>query len=143
MSSQVYLVLLVSGNARTILQHCGLADTTEIVEIKVEEKIVASLAQVRKIIHERPYDGIIWGCRDVRFQRFQPFMKFHLFGSSSQGFIADEQGVIIRYRLLTFLGKDVPLLLYEALLTLFVIGFSYIKLPLLRRQIRNSSSKAK
>jgi transposase len=130
----MYILFLVSGNAHTILKQCGIAGT-DVEEIKLEEKAIASFSRVRSLLRQRPYKGIIWGCRDLRFQRFQSLMKMYMLLSGKQGFIADEQGGRNNYSMVSFFFKDIPLVMFEIAFALGVIGFSYIRLPFLRRNL--------
>lgn len=130
----MYILFLISGNAHTILKQCGIA-STDVEEIKLEEKAIASFGRVRSLLHKHPYKGIIWGCRDIHFQRFQSLMKIYMLLSGKQGFIADEQGSRSDYSMASFFFKDIPLVMFEILFALGVIVFSYIRLPFLRRSL--------
>jgi hypothetical protein len=130
----MYILFLISGNAHAILTQCGIT-STEVEEIKLEEKAIASFSRVRSLLRKRPYKGIIWGCRDLRFQRFQSLMKLYMLLSGKQGFIADEQGGRNHYSITSFFFKDIPLVMFEILFALGVIVFSYIRLPFLRRNL--------
>lgn len=135
----MHILFLISGNTPKILQECALAgvsiDKNDVDEIKLEEKGIASLGRVLHLIRQKPYKSIIWGCRDVRFQRFQSLMMVYMFLTSKSGIIADEQGMVRRYSLVSFLFRDVPSMFLELAVGLFVVCFAFTRLPFLRRKL--------
>ena len=130
----MYILFLVSGNAATILSRCAI-DAANVKEVKIEEKMIASFGALRAILHEGSWQGIIWGCRDLRYQRFQALMKIYMLLTFHRGFIADEQGGINRYSIWSFILKDAPSLALELFVGCGVLVFSFIRLPLLKKQI--------
>lgn len=136
----MYILFLVSGNAATILKQCGI-DPATVEEIKIEEKAIASFGKLRAMIQAKPYQGIIWGCRDMEYQRFQPLMKIYMLLCSKSGFIADEQGKINTYGFFSFLLKDASSLVFEIVFSVGVVLFSAVRLPLLKRDVVRKDSQ--
>ncbi len=135
----MHILFLISGNAPTILHECAQAgisiDKNDVDEIKLEEKGIAALGRVLGLIRQKPYQSIIWGCRDVRFQRFQSLMMVYMFLTFKNGIIADEQGMVRQYSLTRFLFRDVPSMLLELAIGLFVVCFAFTRLPFLRKKL--------
>jgi hypothetical protein len=130
----MYILFLVSGNAATILSQCSI-DAANVKEVKIEEKMIASFGTLRAVLREGSWQGIIWGCRDLRYQRFQALMKIYMLLTFHRGFIADEQGHINKYGIWSFVLKDAPSLALELFVGCGVLVFSFIRLPLFKRQI--------
>jgi hypothetical protein len=156
------LCLLLSGSASVILSRLdgfgrdlrenALQDSAarenaqDVVVVKVDEKIVASLRQMIALVRSaapngKGYDRVVWGCKALQFQRFQVMMHFAIFCSPARrGVIADEEGAVRRFRSAAFLLWECPRFVGECCAGLVVALWSLLTLPRLLRRFSHSHS---
>jgi hypothetical protein len=135
----MHLLALVSGSAPPILHHIGLS-AKDVHVVKVDEKIVAAPRQVFALVRKHQYASVIWGCKALRFQRFQPMMTFYaLCSPAGCGIIIDEEGNHLRCSWGRFLLYDMPLLVAECCAAAVVAAVAFVRLPLLKKSIQRLS----
>lgn len=132
------LFLNVNCNTNEVAKNNNLK-LEEFIEIKINEKQLAKPKRILQLIRG-PFDEVLFGCIDIEFQRFMPFMELYiLFSKAKRGGIVDEFGKKINFSILKTIFKTFPLLLIEALLSAFIVLFSYFYYFLWRKFIiRNS-----
>ncbi|MCX7880410.1 MAG: hypothetical protein N2517_07090 [Ignavibacteria bacterium] len=119
------LLLLINGNATTIIERNNF-NTDEFEIVKVDEKKLAKPKFVLELIRKN-YEFIYFGCADIEFQRFQPFMQIYiLLSKSKKGGIIDELGRKIKFSLFKTIFVVIPKLILEAVLSILIVGFSYL-----------------
>lgn len=111
----------------------------EFKEVKISEKQLAKPRKILKLVRDS-YDEILFGCIDIEFQRFIPFMELYiLLSKAKHGGIVDEFGKRIKFSVLKTIFVRFPFLLLEALLSIFVVLFSYIYYFVWRKLIIKNS----
>lgn len=119
------LFININGNINEIARANKLK-LEEYEIVKISEKQLAKPKKILQLIRG-PYDEILFGCIDIDFQRFIPFMKLYiLLSKAKRGGIVDEFGKRIKFSIIKTILATFPLLLLEALLSIFIVLFSYI-----------------
>lgn len=119
------LLMLINGNAKTIFDVCRL-DSSLFQVVKVDEKTLAKPKEILKHIR-KPYDQIFFGCIDINYQRFIPFMILYiLFSKAKKGGVIDENGKKIDFSLFTAIFIVPPRLIVEFSASIIIIVYSYI-----------------
>jgi hypothetical protein len=131
----MHLLLLVSGNAAPILERLGVA-AEDVHVVKVDEKLVAAPRRALAFVRQQRYTSIIWGCKALAYQRFQPMMALYACCSHSKGgIIADEEGHVTRCSLVRLLVRDVPMFVLECCAAAVVAAVAFVGLPMLKRRV--------
>ncbi|MFP4528778.1 MAG: hypothetical protein ACLFQX_09525 [Candidatus Kapaibacterium sp.] len=126
------LILLINGSPDKILIRMQGRGMLKLV--KIDEKDLASAAEIRRIIAVHKPHRVVFACQDLAFQRFIFFMKYYIWRfSDGGGAIIDESGERIEYNTFGFIFRDVPAIALEAIASGFVIIYYYLKFPLLRK----------
>ncbi len=108
-------------------------------EVKINEKHLVKPRKILRLVRGS-YDEILFGCIDIEFQRFIPFMELYiLLSKARRGGIADEFGKKIKFSIPKTIFVTFPLLLLEALLSGFIVVFSYIYYFIWRKLIIKNS----
>ncbi len=119
------LFLNINSNIKEVAKSNNL-DLAEIEEVKISEKQLAKPRKILKLVRSG-YDEILFGCLDIEFQRFIPFMLLYiLLSNPKRGRIVDEFGKSIKFNIFRTLFVTIPLLALETLLSIFIVMFSYI-----------------
>ncbi len=133
------LFLLLSGNPKEILENSCL-EYSDISIIKVDEKSLSNPRFILSLMNRKKFNYVIFGNKDNELQRFQIFMKVYIFISLiCKGSIKDELGKENRFNIIKLLFLEIPQLIFEAIVTLFVISYFYIKLPLIKWKLMKKS----
>jgi hypothetical protein len=126
------LLIQINGHKSDILKANGL-DENAVFTVKVDEKELAKPGKMKKIVNGGNYESILFGCIELSLQRFQTFMKFYiLLSKSKKGAIVDESGNSAQFSLIKHLFAELPMLALEAVVSIIVAGYFYIKLPILK-----------
>ncbi|MGE5479413.1 MAG: hypothetical protein ACM3U1_03190 [Chloroflexota bacterium] len=124
-------LLLLNGNSEKILRANGLA-AGETRIIKIEEKDLSKPKKILRAILSDRRANIYFGCIDLDYIRFQTFMKFYIFMGSGRGSIIDESGKRNQFSRARFFFVDIPKLELEAITSLIIIPYYYIKFYIIR-----------
>ncbi len=130
---------MLSGNPKEILENSCL-EYSDISIIKVDEKSLSNPRFILSLMNRKKFNYVIFGNKDNELQRFQIFMKVYIFISLiCKGSIKDELGKENRFNIIKLLFLEIPQLIFEAIVTLFVISYFYIKLPLIKWKLMKKS----
>ncbi|MFN3306666.1 MAG: hypothetical protein ACK42Z_05710 [Candidatus Kapaibacteriota bacterium] len=134
------LFLNINSNINEVAKSNNLI-LEEIEEVKISEKQLAKPRRVLKLVRSG-YDEILFGCLDIEFQRFIPFMLLYiLLSKPKRGCILDEFGKKIKFSFFKTLFVTIPLLFLETFLSVLIVLFSYIYYFVWRKIIiRHSAS---
>ncbi len=119
------LFFLINGNFEKIAKNNGI-DTRGITLVKIDEK---KLARPKNLVPHlrKPFDEVIFGCIDIDYQRFLPFLHIYLlFARKKKGKIVDEFGKCISISVFKTIFWVIPRLFLEALFSIVIVVFSYI-----------------
>lgn len=119
------LFININGNINGIGKANGIK-LEEYEVVKIDEKRLGRPKDILRHIR-KPYKEILFGCIDLDFQRFIPFMAIYiLLSKAKRGGIVDEFGKVIKFSVLRTIFVTIPLLLLEAVLSVFIVLYSYI-----------------
>jgi hypothetical protein len=132
------LLLLINGSKDKIIEANKL-EYTDVDVVKIDEKDISHPKQMLKIINSKKYNNVFWGTIEDELQRFQKFMKLWILMShSNKGGIIDESGNLNKFNTIKLLCIELPLLFIEAIVSIFIIIYFYLKLPVLKWRLRKS-----
>lgn len=126
------LLLLLNGNSKKILDAHNF-DLKEFNIVKIDEKKLASPSHIKSLINSGKYEKVYFGTTILDLQRFHFFMKsYFLLNGVKTGAIIDEKGNSSKYSALRLLLLESPFLFFEAIVSITVVIYFYIKLPILK-----------
>jgi len=103
------------------------------VVVKIDDKWLAKRKFILGKMKEKKYDNAYFGCIKLDFQRFHFFMKLYfLFSGFFDGAIIDEEGKVNKFSFVTLIFIEIPMIIVEAIASVFVIIYSYIKFPIMK-----------
>ncbi len=96
--------------------------------IKIDEKDLAKPKKIIKLLKSGDYSNVYFGTIDLRFLRFEFFMKLYMLLSFHwNGAIIDEKGNRINFSLIKFLLIDIPKIIVEVIASVWQIIFHHLK----------------
>ncbi len=105
--------------------------------VKIDEKFLAKFSEIRKKINSGNYSAVYLATKDISFQRFQRFFRFYIMASNTKkGAIIDESGKQSNFSMLSTIFVDLPMLVFEAIISSVIVVFYYIKLPWLKWRLK-------
>jgi hypothetical protein len=105
----------------------------EVETVKIDDKWLAKPKFIMNRIKEKKYENVYFGCIQLDFQRFHFFMKLYLlFSGFTNGAIIDELGKSKKFSYLTLIFIEIPFIIFEALASVLVVIYSYIKFPIMK-----------
>lgn len=126
------LLIILNGNGSRILESNQIDETSTLI-IKTDEKNLAKFGYMRRLLNKHPYNRILFACIEDELQRFTFFISlFILLSSAKSGGIIDEKGNHIQYSFTKFIFKQLPCFLFEIMISLIVVVYFHIKLPILK-----------
>jgi hypothetical protein len=75
---------------------------------------------------------VYFAVKDLEFQRFIVFLKFYILLTTGIGSIIDENGEEDKYSIGKLFFKEIPMLIYEIIASIFVVIYFYIKMPIIK-----------
>ncbi|MFH1052717.1 MAG: hypothetical protein V1779_17485 [bacterium] len=125
------IFLLDAKKEKLCLAHEIDVDDVEVV--KIDDKWLAKRKSILGRFKEKKYDNVYFGCIKLDFQRFQFFMKIYfLLSGFTNGAIIDEEGRANKFSFLKLIFIEIPMILIEAIASVLVIIYSYIKFPVMK-----------
>ncbi len=125
------IFLLDAKKEKLCLAHGIEPDDVEVV--KIDDKWLAKHKFILNRIKEKKYDNVYFGCIKLDFQRFQFFMKIYfLLSGFFSGAIIDEDGNSNKFSFLKLILIEIPMIIIEAIASVLVIIYSYIKFPIMK-----------
>ena len=113
------LLLVVSGKISEILDANKLDSNISIK--KIDEKDLSKFSYINTIINKNKIDKLLFSVYSLDYLRFSFFMKLFLFKNKLNGGIIDQSGRKIMFNKRTFIFKDIPMFLIEAVFSIFVV----------------------
>lgn len=126
------LLILLNGHKDNLFKAQNL-NSEDFEVVKIDEKTLAKPAEVLRIIKSKPFKKIYFGCIELELQRFRAFMLLFIFLSFvNKGGLIDELGNKTDYNLFKFIFVVFPLIIIEAIASIIIVCFYYVKLPILK-----------
>lgn len=126
------LLVLINGKKDKIIEAHGI-DPENIEVQKLDEKMLSKPGYMVGLLNRKKYEKVLFGCMDLLFQRFQSFMKLYIFFSKiKKGAVADELSQSNEYSFARLAFVEFPMLVIEAVVSIIVAMYYYIKLPILK-----------
>lgn len=101
--------------------------------VKIDDKWLAKRKFILGRMKEKKYENVFFGCIKLDYQRFQFFMKLYfLFSSYFNGAIIDEDGRVNKFDFVKLIFIEIPMIIFEAIASVFVVIYSYIKFPIVK-----------
>jgi len=123
----VELLVNLIGNAGEMIKNTNL-NNQNIKIIKIDEKDLAKPKKIIKLLKSGDYSNVYFGTIDLRFLRFEFFMKLYMLLSFHwNGAIIDEKGNKINFSLIKFLLIDIPKIIVEVIASVWQIIFHHLK----------------
>lgn len=126
------LIININGNIESIKHFLKVPDSS-VSHIKIDEKDLSRFSFIRKIIKKDRYDEIIFASADLRYQRFTfIILTFIFLSKTKKGQIIDNSGNFIKFNLMHYVLADIPMFLFEILISTFVVSYFHIKFSIKR-----------
>lgn len=130
------LLLLINGSEKKIFQIHNF-DKIEFEIIKVDEKDFAKPSKIIKALRKNKFHEVYFGCIENDLQRFHFFMFLYMLLSLRwTGAIIDELGNKKNFSLLKFFIILLPLFIFETILSIIIIIYYQLKIPILRWKLK-------
>lgn len=128
----MYLIILLDAKKQKLCEvHNFNPDDVDVV--KIDDKKLAQFKFILNLMKKEDYDNVFFGCIKLDYQRFHFFMKLYfLLAGFFNGAIIDEDGWEKKFDFLRFFFIEIPLLILEAIASLFVVIYSYFKFPIMK-----------
>ncbi|ROL62283.1 hypothetical protein D9V86_01495 [Bacteroidetes/Chlorobi group bacterium ChocPot_Mid] len=126
------LMFLIDAKKEKLCSAHGMnPDDVEVV--KIDDKWLAKRKIILGKMKEKKYENVYFGCIKLDYQRFQFFMKLYfLLSGYIGGAIIDEEGRANKFSFVKFIFKEIPMIIIEAVASVIVIIYSYIKFPIMK-----------
>jgi hypothetical protein len=123
----VELLVNLIGNAGEMIKNTNL-NNQNIKIIKIDEKDLAKPKKIIKLLKSGDYSNVYFGTIDLRFLRFEFFMKLYMILTLNwKGKIIDEKGNQIKFNILHFIFIDIPKIIIEIIASVWYIIFHHFK----------------
>ncbi len=123
------LLLLLNGYKEDVFGAHKL-DPNEFETVKIDDKDLAKPKTIVNLIKRKNYERIYFGCRELKLQRFQTFMKIYSFLGGKKTSIIDELGGDNRYSFAKLLFAEAPALAFEIIASGFAVAYYRVKFPI-------------
>ncbi len=125
------IILLDAKKQRLCEVHHFNPDDVDIV--KIDDKKLAQDKFILNLMKNNNYENVYFGCIKLDYQRFHFFMKLYfLLSGFFKGAIIDEDGKQKKFGFFRFFFVEIPLIVLEAIASLFVVIYSYLKFPVMK-----------
>jgi hypothetical protein len=126
------LIFLLDAKKEKLCDTHGF-NIDDIEVVKIDDKWLAKRKFILNRMKEKKYDNIYFGCIKLDYQRFHFFMKLYfLFSGFTNGAIIDEDGKAKKFSYSKLIFVEIPFIIFEAIASIFVIIYSYIKFPVMK-----------
>lgn len=126
------LLFLVSGNKNQVLESQKLSLSSllsnNIEVVKIDEKELIHLMKMVKKIKSANYSNVYFAVYDIKYLRFEYFMKLTLIVSYQKGYIIDQFSRNITINRFKFCFYDTPLFLLETFVSSLILLYYKLKL---------------
>jgi hypothetical protein len=99
---------------------------------KIDEKDLVRFGKTLNLIKQDNPMKVYFAVKDLEFQRFIVFLKFYILLTTGIGSIIDENGEEDKYSIGKLFFKEIPMLIYEIIASIFVVIYFYIKMPIIK-----------
>ncbi|OGU58494.1 MAG: hypothetical protein A2X64_01225 [Ignavibacteria bacterium GWF2_33_9] len=132
------LLILLIGNADKIIRANSL-DESDLEIVKLDEKVLSKPGTILRLMKVKKYENVYFGTIELRFQRFQTFMKIYLFLAGIwKGALLDEYGKSNKFSLAKFIFKEIPLFFLEIILSGLLVIIYHQRVYYLRWKYRSN-----
>jgi hypothetical protein len=132
----VELLVNLIGNAGEMIKNTNL-NNQNIKIVKIDEKDLAKPKKIIKLLKSGDYSNVYFGTIDLRFLRFEFFMKLYMILTLNwKGKIIDEKGNQIKFNILHFIFIDIPKIIIEIIASVFQIIIYSSKIFLIKASIK-------
>ncbi len=133
------LVIFLNGKQEDILK-VQKFHRDEIKFIKIDDKHLSKAGYIKSLIKKDNYKNVFFSSKDMDLQRFHFFMMVYIWlFNSGHGSLIDEKGHRINFSLLRLVFYYSPLLLLEAVASVFVVLYFYIRLPIIKWKLTKNN----
>jgi len=133
------LIFILNGKQEDILKVQNF-DKNKIKFIKIDDKHLSKPKFLKSKIKQENYNNVFFSSKDMTLQRFHFFMLFYiLFYNSGKGALIDDKGLRLEYSSSKLFLKYFPLLVIEGFISIFVVLYFYIKLPVLKWKLMKNN----
>ncbi len=130
------LILLLNGSVKKIFQVHNF-DESDFEILKIDEKDFAKPLKIIKYLKMKKYSEVYYACIENNLQRFHFFMfLYSLISLRCKSAIIDELGNKKNFSFFKFFFLHIPQFFLETLLSLFVVVYYKIKIPIIRWKLK-------
>lgn len=123
------LLLLLNGYKEDVFAAHKL-DPGEFEIVKIDDKDLAKPKTIVNLMKRKNYERVYFGCRELKLQRFQTFMKVYSFFAGRKASIIDELGGENGYSFAKLLFAELPALAFEILASGLAVAYYSVKFPI-------------